>query len=75
MYQVGEIIMDWIQTLTIITSIFGAVFYIQHQHKEDIQRHDIELRDVRTLWSTLLEKIYGIEKQILAIKKEPHPKL
>ena len=85
--------MDWTQTLTIIITIVGsmvAVWYaFQCIIKEDIKRHDIEFREMRsefremrsefkevhTLWANLLGEIRTIEKQIYEIKLDQSRKM
>jgi hypothetical protein len=72
--------MDWTQTLTIILSIVGsmiAVWYaFYHMAKEDIKRHDEELREIRgrnertdALWAELLKEIHGIKLSIATREK------
>lgn len=64
--------MDWTQTFTIIFTIIGsmvAVWYaFYHIIKEDIKRHDEDLKATHTefskvhaLWADLLKQIYEIK--------------
>jgi len=64
--------MDWTHTLTIILSISGsmmaALYVFYSMIKEDIRRHDEELKDMRKeffkrdeLWADLLKQIHEIK--------------
>jgi len=39
--------MDWTQTLTIILSVFGSTAAVWYVVREDIKRHDLELKEMR----------------------------
>ena len=80
--------MDWTQTLTIILTIgasTAAVWYVVKEDiklvREDIKRHDEQFSKMNeefskrdTLWASLLEKMYNIEKQIYEIKLDQSKK-
>ena len=73
---------------TIISSMIAVWYAFYHIIKEDInliradiKRHDVEFKEMRqefskvhTLWASLLEKMYGIEKQIYEIKLDQSKK-
>ena len=39
--------MDWTQTLTIILSVLGCTAAVWYVVREDIKRHDVELKEMR----------------------------
>ncbi|HQS85054.1 MAG TPA: hypothetical protein PLY23_09225 [Alphaproteobacteria bacterium] len=39
--------MEWVHTLTIIVSGFGYTAAVWYVVREDIKRHDIEIREMR----------------------------
>lgn len=60
--------MDWTQTLTIIATTVGSTYAFYLVVKEDIRRHDEELKDMRkefskrdALWADLLKQIHDIK--------------
>jgi hypothetical protein len=64
--------MDWGQTLTIIATTVGSTYTFYHMFynmvKEDIKRHDEELKFMReefskrdALWADLLKQIHEIK--------------
>ena len=74
--------MDWIQTLTIILTIGASTAAVWYAVKEDIKRHDHQLSKMSeefskrdTLWASLLEKMYNLEKQIYEIKLDQSKKV
>ena len=64
----GGVSMDWVQVLTIVATILGGIYIFYTLIKQDISRHEDELKDMRKefskrdfLWAELLKEIYAIK--------------
>jgi hypothetical protein len=71
--------MDWTQTFTIIFSVVGsmiAVWYaFYHIVKEDIKRHDIEIKEMRQEFVTVRQEMKEEFKNVRQEMKEEFGKV
>ena len=56
--------MDWTQCLTIIGSFAGLIFFINKNHREDIQNMDAKWKTSDQRWAALFEKFHILDKDV-----------
>ena len=60
--------MDWTQSLTIILSVLGCTAAVWYVVREDIKRHDVELKEMRQEFKNvrheMKEEFYSVRQEM-----------